>query len=181
MKGMIFTEFLDLVEARLGLAVKDRILDAAGGASEGVYTAVGNYPAEEMLGLVDALAHETGQPAPRLMEDFGAHMFDHFTRHYGRFFSSAQSCFDFLGNVEDYIHVEVRKLYPQAELPAFSYPHRDANRLVMDYRSPRPMAAFATGLVRAAVRHFGEPIELEVEDLSDGQGTAARFTLTRTG
>ena len=180
MKGMIFTEFLDMVESRLGLAVKDRILAASGGASEGVYTAVGNYPAQEMLTLVDALARETGQPAPRLMEDFGAHMFDHFTRHYGRFFGGGQSCFDFLGNIEDYIHVEVRKLYPQAELPAFSYPHRDAARLVMEYRSPRPMAAFATGLVRAAVRYFAEPVQLEVEDLSAGQGTAARFTLIRT-
>jgi hypothetical protein len=51
--------------------------------------------------------------------------------------------------------------------------------MIMDYRSPRPMAVFAEGLVMAAIRHYGEQIELRVEDLSDGAGNAARFTLTR--
>ncbi|MGQ0699556.1 MAG: heme NO-binding domain-containing protein [Panacagrimonas sp.] len=74
----------------------------------------------------------------------------------------------------------MRKLYPQAELPGFSYPHRDDATLVMEYRSPRPLAAFATGLVRSAIAHFGEPIQFDVRDLSAGQGTAARYTLTRT-
>lgn len=180
MKGMIFTELLDMVEDRLGLGMKDRVLQRARPASGGSYTTVGDYPVEELLDLVDALAAETGQPAEDLLESFGVHMFGHFTRHYGRFFAGAQSCFEFLGHVDDYIHVEVRKLYPQAELPGFTYPHRDANRLVMEYRSPRPLSAFATGLVRAAIAHFGEPVQLAVEDLSAGQGTAARYTLTRT-
>jgi len=51
--------------------------------------------------------------------------------------------------------------------------------LVMDYRSPRPMSVFAEGLIRATIRHYGEPIDLAVEDQSDGRGTAARFTMTR--
>lgn len=179
MKGMIFTELLDMVEGGLGLAMKDRVLQRAKPASGGSYTAVGDYRVEELFDLVQALAAETGQPAEDLLESFGAHMFAHFTTHYGRFFARTQSCFDFLGGVEDYIHVEVRKLYPQAELPGFSYPQRDASRLVMEYRSPRPLAAFATGLVRAAIAHFAEPVQLVVEDLSAGQGTAARYTLTR--
>ena len=180
MKGMIFTELLDMVEDSMGLGMKDRVLQRAQPASGGTYTAVGDYDSSELLGLVSALSVETGQAESILLEHFGGHMFRHFTQHYGRFFAGAVSCFDFLGHVEDYIHVEVRKLYPQAELPGFSYPHRDAQRLVMEYRSPRPMAAFATGLVRAAIAHFDEPIEMTVEDLSGGQGTAARYTLTRT-
>jgi hypothetical protein len=176
---MIFTELLDMVEASLGLAVKDRVLRAAAPASGGAYTAVGNYPSGELLALVAALSAETGHSTQALQEIFGRHMFAHFTAHYGRFFSASQSCFDFLGHVEDYIHVEVRKLYPQAELPGFSYPVRQDDHLVMEYRSPRPMAAFATGLIRAAVDHFDEPVSLEVEDISAGDGTAARYSLRR--
>lgn len=179
MKGMIFTELLDMIEDGLGLAMKDRVLQRAKPASGGSYTAVGDYKVDELLDLVRALSAETGQPEEDLLESFGAHMFAHFTWNYGRFFSGAHSCFDFLGHVEDYIHVEVRKLYPQAELPAFTYPHRDDTRLVMEYQSPRPLAAFATGLVRAAIAHFAEPVQLAVEDLSAGRGTAARYTLTR--
>lgn len=180
MKGMIFTELLDMVEDGLGLAMKDRVLQRARPASGGSYTAVGDYNVDELLGLVKALAAETGQPEEDLLESFGAHMFGHFTRHHGRFFSGTQSCFDFLCHVDDYVHVEVRKLYPHAELPGFTYPHRDDSRLVMEYQSPRPLSAFATGLVRAAIAYFAEPVHLTVEDLSAGAGTAARYTLTRT-
>ena len=179
MKGMIFTELLDMLEAAHGLGCKDRVLRRAQPASGGAYTTVGNYGADELLALIDAISAETGAKVDALLEAFGTHMFGHFTRHYGRFFSRSTSCFDFLGHVESYIHVEVRKLYPEAELPSFTYPDTGPTRLVMEYRSPRPLAAFATGLVRAAIAHFDEPMDLEVEDLSAGRGTAARFTLTR--
>jgi hypothetical protein len=179
MKGMIFTELLDMLEDGHGLALKDRVLQRAEPESGGTYTAVGDYSAGELLRIVQAISAETGKPVSALLEAFGTHMFAHFTRHYGRFFANATSCFDFLGHVEDYIHVEVRKLYPEAELPSFHYPERSADRLVMEYRSPRPLAAFATGLVRAALAHFGERVNLSVEDLSEGRGTAARYTLTR--
>lgn len=179
MRGMIFTEFLDMVEDDLGLAVKDRVLGVADPASGGVYAATGDYPATELMGLVDVLSSQTGRSRHALLEHFGAHMFGHFTRVYGRFFANTPSCFDFLGRIESYIHVEVSKLYPGAELPAFTYPVREPSRLVMEYRSPRGMAAFAQGLIGASIEHFGEPIRLSVEDLSAGAGTAARFTLER--
>lgn len=179
MRGMIFTEFLDMVEDEMGLAVKDRVLRVADPQGGGIYTAVGDYPATELMHLVDVLAQETGGTRGGLLEHFGRHMFIHFTAHYGRFFAHAGTCFEFLGRIESYIHVEVRKLYPGAELPAFSYPLREPDRLVMEYHSPRAMADFAHGLIGAAVAHFGEPIHLTYEDLSQGTGTAARFTLDR--
>lgn len=181
MKGMIFTELLDMLEAAHGLSCKDRVLQRAQPASGGSYTAVGDYGADELLDLVKAISIETGAPTDALLEAFGTYMFGHFTRHYGRFFKRSTSCFDFLGHVESYIHVEVRKLYPEAELPTFTYPESGPDRLVMEYRSPRPLAAFATGLVRAAIAHFGEPMDLTVDDLSAGKSTAARYTVTRAG
>lgn len=179
MRGMIFTEFLDMVEDEMGLAVKDRVLRVADPPGGGIYTAVGDYPASELIGLVDVLASETGHARTGLLEHFGRHMFAHFTAHYGRFFAGAGTCFDFLGRIESYIHVEVRKLYPGAELPAFTYPLREPGRLIMEYHSPRGMADFAHGLIGAAIAHFGEPIGLIYEDLGAGTGTAARFTLER--
>ena len=49
MKGMIFTEFLDMVEERFGLAVADRIIEAGGSSTGGAYTAVGTYDHREMV------------------------------------------------------------------------------------------------------------------------------------
>jgi len=177
MKGMIFTEFLDMVGDRFGLVVKDRVITAAGGAHDGAYTAVGNYDHAEMVAMVKELSTVTKLPLNALLSTFGEHVFLVFTKNYGHFFAEANGAIHFLSHIEDYIHVEVRKLYPDAELPSFSYPACPAGELVMEYRSPRPMAAFAEGLVRATVRHYGDPLTLLVEDISSGAGTAARFTL----
>ena len=176
---MMFTEFLDMVEARHGLAMKDRIIREAALPNDGAYTSVGRYPHEELLRLAGALSNATGIATAELMHGFADTVFALFLRRYRPMIEGADSCFAFLEGIERHIHVEVRKLYPDAELPNFDYPSRAAGALVMDYRSPRPMAAFAEGLVRAAIRHYGEPIAMRVEDLSNGAGTAARFILTR--
>ena len=48
MKGIVFTEFLDLVEAKFGAEVLEEMLDAADLKSGGAYTAVGYYDHAEM-------------------------------------------------------------------------------------------------------------------------------------
>lgn len=178
MKGMIFTEFLDMVGDRFGLAVKDRVVTVGGAAHDSAYTAVGNYDHREMVSMVVELSSATGVPVDELLIAFGEQVFGMFTQHYGHFFANAKSAVQFLAHIEDYIHVEVRKLYPDAELPTFRYPPAPDGDLVMEYASPRPMAAFAEGLIRATIRHFGNHEALTVEDTSGGSGCSARFTLT---
>lgn len=43
MKGIVFTEFVDMVEAQFSADMVDDILDDAAPASGGAYTAVGTY------------------------------------------------------------------------------------------------------------------------------------------
>lgn len=179
MKGMMFTEFLDMVEARHGLAIKDQVIGAAALPNDGAYTSIGSYDHRELLRLAGATAQLTDTPLPALMAAFADSVFALFLRRYRPMIDDARGCFGFLEGIDAHIHVEVRKLYPDAELPSFVYPGRTPDRLVMDYASPRPMAVFAEGLIRAAIRHYGEPITLTVEDRSCGAGTAARFTLVR--
>jgi len=56
MKGVVFTEFLDMVEAKFSADMVDDIIDDAKLASGGAYTAVGTYPHSEMVALGVALA-----------------------------------------------------------------------------------------------------------------------------
>jgi hypothetical protein len=73
--------------------------------------------------------------------------------------------------------VEVRKLYPDAELPQFEVRRFGADCLEMIYRSTRPFADLAAGLIAGCVSHFQEEIAVERHLLTDGtQGT--RFLLT---
>jgi len=43
MKGIVFTEFLELVENKFGLEMLDAIIEASNLESEGVYTRIGTY------------------------------------------------------------------------------------------------------------------------------------------
>ena len=77
MKGMIFTEFLDMVGDRFGLAVKDRVINAAGGAHDGAYTAVGNYDHREMVAMAQELSAATQLPLRDLLIAFGRATWPH--------------------------------------------------------------------------------------------------------
>ena len=55
MKGIIFTEFFDLVEKTFGFDVAERLLDECDLPSGGAYTAVGTYDHSEILTLVGSL------------------------------------------------------------------------------------------------------------------------------
>jgi hypothetical protein len=179
MKGIVFTEFLEMVEGKFSPELADRIVDAAGLASGGVYTTVGTYNHVEMIKLVSCLSKETGIDTPDLMRVFGEYLFGRFYVLYPKYFDGIDSSFSFLARIEDYIHVEVRKLYPEAELPSFGCDTSRPGRLRLTYQSTRPFALLAEGLIRGCLAHFGEAADIQIEDLSAGAGTAARFLITR--
>ncbi len=179
MKGVVFTEFLEMVEDRFSPETADRIIESAELPSGGVYTTVGTYDHGEMVRLVSCLSEETGIPAAELVRSFGVHLFGRFHMMFPQYFEGVTSSFDFLQRVDHYIHVEVRKLYPDAELPSFDCDTSEPGRLRLTYRSSRPFAALAEGLIRGCVAHYGEAVDIAMEDLSDGTGTAARFVLSK--
>jgi hypothetical protein len=180
MKGMIFTEFMEMVEATWSLDKVDAIIIRSNVASGGAYTSVGTYPHEEIVALLDALSQETGIAVPDLVHTFGEHLFGRFALAYPRFFQGMSSSFQFLSGIEDVIHAEVRKLYPDAELPAFEV-EKDAGSLTLTYFSAHPFADLAHGLIEGCVAHFGETIEVRREAVTNLSGAQARFLLTRKG
>lgn len=178
MKGVVFTEFLEMVESKFSADIVDQILEDSDLPSGGIYTTVGTYDHDEMISLVTELGKHTGLSTPELLRVFGEHLFGRFAAGYPAFFESTNSALEFLAKVDDYIHVEVRKLYPDAELPGFECHSPRSGCLEMTYQSKRPFATLAEGLIKGCIAHYGEPIDMEIEDLSNGEGTAARFTLT---
>jgi hypothetical protein len=178
MKGVVFTEFLEMVETTFSEEVADKIIDESNLASDGVYTSLGTYDHREMLELVTHLSQETGIPAPNLVKAFGQYLFTRFTIGFPAMFADCPDTFSLLKRIDNYIHVEVRKLYPDAQLPRFQFDDSVPGRLVLEYKSERPFAMLADGLISQSIV-FDETLDLKMEDLSEGAGTAARFTLTR--
>ena len=177
MKGMVFTEFLEFAGRQFGEDVVDDVIEAADVPSKGAYTAVGTYSHGEMVALVMALAEKTGHPAEVLVRSFGEALSDTFAREFPDFFRRAGNLFDFLTSIEEHIHVEVRKLYPDAELPTFTVESRTPARLVLLYRSPRRMGHLSEGLIVGSAKQFGVEVRVKSEALEAGDGLAVRFTV----
>jgi hypothetical protein len=177
MKGVVFTEFLDFVAQRHGDDAVDDIIEASHLPSGGAYTAVGTYDHAEMLTLCSALSERTGEPAADVVRGFGTHLGSRFSTGYPAFFARSADFFDFLESIEGHIHVEVRKLYPDAELPSFTVEQRSATRLVMVYRSPRRMGVLAEGLILGTARKFGVEARVQSTPLEGSSGEATRFVI----
>jgi hypothetical protein len=178
MKGVVFTEFLQMVESRFGADVADGLFEAGGLASGGAYTAVGAYDAGELVLLVGRLSERVGMPAAALVRAFGRYLFGRFAVLYPGLFAGVASAFDFLDRVDGVIHVEVRKLHPQASLPRFETRRTGHGGMEMIYRSQNPFADLAEGLIEGCGEHFGEAIGIRWEPLEGPEGHAVRFILT---
>ena len=161
MKGVVFNLLNEMVEEKFGLEAWDALLDTTG--LDGVYVATQTYPDEELLALVAAAEAATQIPARDLVRAFGEYMVPAFAKHYPVFFTDMPNLKTFLLTVDEVIHVEVRKLYPEAGLPEFRYEDKTDNELVMLYRSPRKLCDLAEGLIAGSAKHFGESYELEHE------------------
>ncbi|MBD0383615.1 heme NO-binding domain-containing protein [Paenibacillus sedimenti] len=179
MKGIVFSNFLEMVESKFSVEIVDRIIVASEVPSGGSYTTLGTYDHNELIRLVVQLGEQTGVPVADLVRTFGEYLFGQLIEIAPQFVDMNPSVFDFLQKVDSYIHVEVRKLYSEAELPRFDYSTPSPGTLEMTYRSSRPFADLAEGLIQGCIRHYGESIDVKREDLSESSGTAARFILTK--
>jgi hypothetical protein len=179
MKGVVFTEFMDMVEESFGMEMVDRIIAKSDLSTDGAYSAVGTYDHRELVRLVMSLSAETGTPVPDLLRAYGEHLFIRFSKRYPVFFQKPRSSFEFLNSVEHTVHVEVRKLYPDAELPRFRC-EIDGPRMTMLYESNHAFADLAHGLIAGCARYYSEDIRIERENL-EGNGTRVRFDLTKIG
>jgi hypothetical protein len=166
-KGLVFTEFLDLVDEQFSFETCERIIEMSDLPSGGVYTSVGTYDPHEMKALLGNLSQVTGIPQPELLQTFGRHMFRHFVAAFPEFFTGITAALDFLPLVNDYVHVEVRKLYADTELPTFSCETPSPGTLIMTYRSKNDLPDLAEGLIRECVEHYGDPLTVRRELLDD--------------
>lgn len=177
MKGVVFTSFLEMVEESHGLDMVDDIIDASELPSGGSYTAVGTYDHTEIVALVVALSAKTGVAVPELLKAFGEHLFSILISSYPQFGAHLTSSLDMFESIENYIHVEVRKLYPDAELPTFKCDRIAPDKLKMIYQSSRHFEDLCEGLIRGALKHFAETAEITRTPL---EGTGELFEIHLT-
>ena len=180
MKGIVFTEFFDMVEAVFDADMVDNIIDDCDLETDGAYTSVGTYPHTELLQLVGALSQHSNIPVKDLVYKYGHHLFARFHTLMPAFFEKPNNAFEFLESVHDTVHVEVKKLYPDAQLPNFTTSRDNDKTLTMIYESQCPFADFAHGLMVGCVDHYGENINITFTDNNSFESYSRIFTLEKS-
>ncbi|OGT35338.1 MAG: guanylate cyclase [Gammaproteobacteria bacterium RIFCSPHIGHO2_12_FULL_37_14] len=177
MKGLIFTEFLEFVEQQTSYEIVDKIIIKSNLQNDGAYTSLGTYDSQQILQLVKAFSEETHIPSSEILIEYGKFLFKKFSAYYPYLFKKKSSTFQFLSSIENYIHIEVHKLYKDAELPHFECSQITPTKFVMLYSSTRPFADLAEGLIKGCINYHNEKIEVIREDIPATKGYKSKFTL----
>jgi hypothetical protein len=177
-KGIVFTEFLDLVEDKFGLVMVDHIISSSNLESDGIYTSIGTYRFSEMLQLLQHLSERTEISIDTLLLVYGEHFFSVIEKSYPSLLDSFNDPIDMLSSIENHIHIEVRKIYPDAELPTFNAVEKTANSLTLDYKSSRAMHHFGLGLMNKTFEHFNSTATITMQKIKE-DGTEVRFFIKK--
>ena len=178
MKGIVFTEFLDLVEDKFGLEMVDAIISQSKLESKGVYTSIGTYSFSELLQLLQNLQTKTGISIDNLLLIYGEHFFSVIETNYKDLLSSYNDPIEMLASIENHIHVEVLKIYPEAELPTFEVIEKTEVSIIMIYKSSRAMHHFGLGLMNKTFEHFNSSATIVLEKIKE-DGTEVKFIITK--
>jgi hypothetical protein len=160
MKGIIFTVFNDMIEEKYGLAMLDELIIQLNPPNQGSYAAGGTYQDSELMSLVTLTAKRLNVAPYQLLTDFGKYMFPVLAKKHPLFVSSTMTLKEFLKTVDGIIHVEVKKIDQDANLPTISYLEPSPNQLIMIYQSPRQLCALATGLIQGAAAYFKQTVNI---------------------
>jgi len=177
MKGIFFTELIDLVEETFGYEVADQMIEGSTLPSGGAYTAIGSYDHHELVQLVHQLNLVTGREVPELLQMFGQHLFGRLLGRYPDLFAASADCFSFLAQLDSYFHGTMSQLYPDTKIPHFEFTQRSAHEVELSYRSTPHLADLTEGLIRGCIAHFRETLVVRRETQVEVAATVIRFYL----
>lgn len=174
MKGVIITEFLELVEEKYDLQTVNEMLEKAG--YDIGFSAVATYDSKIIHELSQVLGELKNIDRQMLLEIYGEFMFRKFKLGHTEFFDRAPDLYSFLDSIETYIHQEVLKLYPNAELPRFESIYQEDGTYSLIYYSSRKMYSFAKGLINGSIKYYDPTKKMQVNMLQN-DGSEVEFIL----
>lgn len=177
MKGLFFTELLELIETDYGLAVVDQVIRTAVPTTDGVYTSMGVYDSKEFFGIIEALALEMNQPRSTFLRWFGRHFFRCLVDRHDRLLDNYPSAINAMQDVNSL--VRTTRIFPFDDQPPeaeFMAAGPAAWRLTI--RARLPIQDMVMGALEACIACFDEPLEVSRNDVRAGDEITTRFDIT---
>lgn len=168
MKGVVFNILEDMVVEKGGVVLWQQLLNKVG--VKGTYISVETYEDVELFNIVHEVQKVLDIPLEDVIRSFGDYMFSKLAGRYPVFVEAEQDLFSFLKSIEPVIHLEVKKLYDEANLPSIDCEDAQTDSLLMNYRSPRKLCILAEGLIQGAATHYNTSIVIQ-HDVCMHQGS----------
>jgi hypothetical protein len=154
MKGFVFTEFLRFVEVSHNLEMVDEMITNSNLPSKGIYSAFNSYDFNELVSMLSFVCAKTKVPVEVLLEEFGKFVFPYLIGKHSYIIKEYKNPLDLIAGIETHIHMQVKILYEDAELPTFRLVEKHKNKVVVIYKSKRGLTYFAIGLMKQSFHHF---------------------------
>ncbi len=161
MKGVVFNLLEAFVVENWGEEAYESILDLCPLQTKEPFVGPGTYPDADLFTIATAAAERVGVPLPDALRAFGKFAFPHLVAKFPDYAKDASTAREFLLGVHSVIHVEVRKLMPEAVTPSFEYRDDDGSALTVRYQSSRKLCHFMEGLLDGLGAHYGTTLEHE--------------------
>lgn len=177
MKGIVFSLFFDIIEQRFGMETLETMLERTGLTHP--FTSVGDYKHHELIAMIQAIHQLAGESVDNLQREVGKAMFSSLYQTLPIPIQHDLPFVEFLKKVEDEIHAEVKKLYPNARPPKFIFIEQSGEATVFEYQSHRCLSSLCLGLLEGCAAHFSQPITITSHYLKP-DGSAVRFTIIKS-
>jgi hypothetical protein len=169
MKGFIFTNFIQFVETTHGLEMVDEMITNSNLPSGGIYSSFNSYQFDELVSLLTYVSKKTNVNPEILLEKFGEFVFPYLIGKHSYIIENYDNAIDLIAGIENHIHIEVKKLYNDADLPTFRVVEKSTNKLSIIYKSSKGLTYFAIGLIKATLNHFNVNGSVTVDKFFDAK------------
>jgi hypothetical protein len=160
MKGILFNVVEDVVTEAMSADTWDDVIDAAG--VDGSYTSLADYPDSDLAAIVEAIGTAAGLSSTETLTLAGRLGFKHLARRNPHLLDGIDGWEQLVSSLDDIIHPEVRKIYPDAEVPGFAATEIDGG-LRVQYTSRRGLCALADGLIVGGGEWYDTALDVEHE------------------
>lgn len=130
------------------------------------------------MAVVTKTTEKLGITLTEALHSFGRFCFPKFAKKYPNLVTPYKNPKEFLKSVHSMVHIEVKKLYRDAEPPDFFYKEPADNRLIIEYSSKRKLCHFMEGLIDGVADYFKSPIKYKQTSCTLNGNKTCEFDLT---
>jgi len=179
MKGIFFTEFLEMAEKDFGHDITEKIISELGVGNNGVYETEIEYPCVQFVNLCELLGSEIGNSPSDVAKNFGDYLFSRFVILFRPSFAGNSTVFEFLDQVDEFIHEKMQDCFPALKIPKFRAIKINESTFQISYQTEKIFVDLAIGLLMGCQRFFNEELTLNTEYISERSGLVC-FTLSKS-